>query len=179
MIIEKIGLGDIAVINIEKKSDERGFFARSFCRDELKNAGIDFDIVQCNMSQNTKKFTLRGLHYQAEPYAEGKIVTCHRGAIFDVAVDIDPNSDTFLKWFGCELSQNNYTMLYIPKGFAHGYLTLSDDAVIGYFVSAAFAPQAGMGYRWDDPAIGIHWPVNKGLIISQKDSEWAYVKDRR
>lgn len=178
MFIKKVGIGDVSVINIDKKKDERGFFARTFCREELKSNGINFEIAQCNMSHNEKKYTLRGLHYQTEPYEEGKIVACYRGAIFDVAVDVRPDSSTYLKWFGCELSQDNYTMLYIPKGFAHGYMTLTDNALVGYYVSTAFAPQAGTGYRWNDPAIGIKWPSDKELILSQKDSDWPYIKDR-
>lgn len=180
MIIKKVGLGDVATIEIEKRSDDRGFFARTFCREELAAAGIEFEIAQCNLSRNERRYTLRGLHWQAPPHEEDKIVSCHRGAIFDVAVDVRPGSPTHLRWYGCELTQRNYRMLYIPKGFAHGYLTLSDDAEVAYLVSAPFAPEAGRGCRWNDPAVGICWPVERALLeremtLSPKDAKWDYL----
>ena len=178
MLVKRVGLGDVALVELEKKNDHRGYFARSFCLEEFQSAGIRFPIAQCNVSQNERRGTLRGLHFQTDPFGEAKIVSCHRGAIFDVAVDIDPGSSTYLKWFGVELNQENSLMLYIPKGFAHGYLTLVDDSLVSYMVSTPYEPNAGTGYRWDDPAIGIKWPCTGDVLLSEKDAAWPLLDGR-
>ncbi|HUI93309.1 MAG TPA: dTDP-4-dehydrorhamnose 3,5-epimerase [Chitinivibrionales bacterium] len=159
------------LIELEPVEDERGFFARTFCTDEFKKHGIDFACVQCNISYNKKKGTLRGMHYQAAPHEEAKIVSCVRGSIFDVIVDIRPNSPTYKKWYGAELSAKNHSMLYVPKGFAHGFQTLEDDAEVFYMMGEYYHEESARGMRWDDPEIGIKW-LSSQIIISKKDSEY-------
>jgi dTDP-4-dehydrorhamnose 3,5-epimerase len=160
------------LIKLEKHEDERGFFARSWCAEEFSSKGLDARVVQCNVSFNKKKGTLRGLHYQMPPSAETKLVRCTRGALYDVIVDLRADSPTFLKWFGVELTAENYRMLYIPKRFAHGFQTLEDGTEIFYQMSEFYAPHAARGIRWNDPRIGIAWP-EADRTISQKDREYA------
>ena len=153
------------VIEIEPLEDERGFFSRCFCKKEFEKLGLNSDMVQSNISFNHKAGTLRGMHYQKPPYEEVKIVSCHVGAIYDVIVDIRPASETYLQWFGVELSAENHKMLYIPTEFAHGYQTLVDKTLVFY----------AQGYEaaisWNDPLIGIKWPECENRIISEKDSK--------
>ena len=156
------------VVDIKKISDDRGFFGRSYCKKEFENLGINKPIVQVNVSANKKKGTLRGLHMQVEPAAETKLVRCTRGAIFDVLVDLRPDSETFLQWVGVELNARDYTMLYIPEGCAHGYLTLEDDTDVMYQVTAYYTPEAEKGFRWNDPTFNIDWPLEP-VVISSKD----------
>lgn len=157
------------VVEPEPKCDERGSFSRIFCKNEFLNtAGIDFTVVQCNTSYNKKRATLRGMHYQTPPFQEVKLVKCIAGAIYDVVVDLRPTSSTFCQWFSLELSSDNHKMLYIPKDFAHGYLTLKNDTEIFYFMSDFYQPDSARGLRWNDPAFGIRWP-SKPRMISDRD----------
>ena len=157
------------VIESERKADDRGFFSRAFCKKEFRDHGIDFDVVQCNSSYNYAKATLRGLHYQATPHQEAKLVACVKGSIYDVMVDLRPESSTYCKNFCVELTSENQKMLYVPRGFAHGYLTLKDDSVVLYFVSEYYTPSSEKRARWNDPAFCINWPLEP-RIISEKDS---------
>jgi dTDP-4-dehydrorhamnose 3,5-epimerase len=159
------------LIDIEPKEDERGFFARTWCRKELAAQDLDTEIVQESVSFNRHRGTVRGLHLQRPPHEETKIVRCIRGAIFDMIVDLRPSSPTYLSWQGFELTAENRRALYIPKGFAHGFQTLTDDAEIAYQISAFYAPEAAGGYRYDDAAFGIAWPLPV-TVISSRDLEW-------
>lgn len=168
MLFEEVYLSGAFIITLEPIHDERGFFARSFCKKELEERGLQSDFVQCNISHNHKKSTLRGLHYQIPPHEEVKIVSCRQGAIYDVIVDIRPDSPTLGRWMGIELSSENHRALYIPQGFAHGFQTLSDDAEVFYLMGDYYHPQAARGIRWNDEALAITWP-NKDIIMSQRD----------
>ncbi len=159
------------VIELQKQEDERGFFARSWCSEEFSSKGLDTRLVQCNVSFNKKKGTLRGLHYQLPPHAETKLVRCTRGALYDVIVDLRSDSPTFLKWFGVELTSENHRMLYIPQRFAHGFQTLEDGTEIFYQMSEFYAPKAARGLRWNDPLLEIVWP-DGNRTISEKDREY-------
>lgn len=156
------------ILEPQKLEDERGFFARVFCVDEFLKHGLKTNLVQCNISQNKKRGTLRGLHYQMAPHAEVKIVRCTRGSIFDCIVDLRSASATYLQWIGMELSAENCQMLYVPEGFAHGYQSLTDDSEIFYQTTAAYCSKAERGLRYDDPAINIRWPLPVSAI-SEKD----------
>ena len=164
-------LKDLYVLEIDLLTDERGFFGRSFCVQEFADKNIDFQIVQTNISFNHKKGTLRGMHYQSDPKAEKKLVRCTTGKIFDVAIDLRPESLTYCQWYGIELSAKNYKMLYIPQGFAHGFLTLEDNSEVLYFMGEFYDPDYATGVRWDDSAFNISWGVVPE-IISLKDSQW-------
>jgi len=159
------------VIEPERYADDRGFFARSWCQKEFEQHGLVSRIVQANISYNKKKGTLRGMHYQAVPYQETKLVRCSRGAIIDVIIDVRPESATFRKWIGVELTANNYKMLYVPEGFAHGFQTLEDDTEVLYQVSQFYTPDAERGARWNDPAFQIKWP-EPVATTSEKDANW-------
>ncbi len=162
-------LKGLLVAETERKSDSRGYFSRWFCVQEAAQQELCAGIVQVNAAFNEFQGTLRGLHWQSPPFGEVKLVRCISGAIFDIAVDLRPESETYLQWYGLELSPENGLMLCIPKGFAHGYLTLRDDSEVLYFVSQFHEPSAEKGARWDDPAFGITWPDAGPLIISDKD----------
>ena len=157
------------VIEIEPISDNRGFFARSWCQQEFRDRGLNPNLVQCNISFNTKKGTLRGMHYQCKPHEEAKLVRCTRGSIYDVIIDIRDDSSTFKQWFAVELGADNRKMLYIPEGFAHGFLTLEDNTEIFYQMSDFYHSDTSKGIRWDDPAFAIQWHVTDQPIISAKD----------
>jgi dTDP-4-dehydrorhamnose 3,5-epimerase len=159
------------VIDIQKIGDERGFFGRSWCADEMARAGLEPQIAQINTSLSRQKGTLRGLHFQIAPFQESKMIRCTRGAVYDVIVDLRPESATFQKWFGIELSEDSHQALYSPKGFAQGFLTLQDNSEITYFASAPYAPGKDRGVRFDDPAFGIDWPLAP-LVVSDKDRTW-------
>ena len=163
------------IIEIQKILDSRGFFARAWCQHEFKKHGINSSITQSNLSFNQQKGTLRGLHYQAAPYEEAKLVRCTKGGIFDVAVDLRNSSSTYGKWVGVELTADNHRMLLIPEGFAHGFQTLEDNTEVFYQVSEFYAPDAEKGARYDDPAFGISWPLNVS-VISEKDKNWPLIK---
>jgi dTDP-4-dehydrorhamnose 3,5-epimerase len=159
------------LIEIEPRGDDRGFFARAFCEQEFKRQGLDSQFCQVNNSFTAKKGTLRGMHYQLVPSAEVKIVRVVSGALYDVIADLRPDSPTFGKSFGAELSAKNRTSMYVPRGFAHGFLTLTDDVEAMYLVSASYAPQLERGLRFDDPWLAIKWP-DAPIEISSKDSAW-------
>jgi dTDP-4-dehydrorhamnose 3,5-epimerase len=165
-------LKDSVIIEPERLEDERGFFARLWCEGEFKAHGLNSELVQINLSYNRRYGTLRGLHYQVSPYAEAKVVRCVRGAIYDVLVDLRPESPTYLQWLGVTLSAANRNMLYVPEGFAHGFQTLEDHTEVCYQVTQFYTPGAERGARWDDPAFGIAWPEVDDRVISAKDREW-------
>jgi dTDP-4-dehydrorhamnose 3,5-epimerase len=156
------------LIEPEPIADERGFFARTWCREEFADHGLSGELAQANISFNHRQGTLRGLHYQAAPHAEAKLVRSTRGAIWDLALDLRRDSPTYLAWFGAELSDANRAMLYVPEGCAHGFLTLTDDAEVAYQMSAPYAPEAARGVRFDDPAFGIDWP-GEVVVINERD----------
>jgi dTDP-4-dehydrorhamnose 3,5-epimerase len=158
------------VAEIDPLRDERGLFARTFDRDLFAANGLAADVVQASVSYNARAGTLRGLHYQADPHGEEKLVRCVRGAIFDVIVDLRPDSDAYCKWFGVQLDQDSRRALYIPKGVAHGFQTLADDAEVLYQMSTPYVGAAASGVRWDDPAFGVEWPAAAGeRTISERD----------
>ena len=159
------------LVQPEPRTDERGSFARLWCRDDFAKHGLRADFVQCNTSFSVKRGTLRGLHYQAAPHGEVKLISCVRGRVFDAIVDVRPDSPTYRTWFGAELSADNRTMMYVPEGCAHGYLTLEDGCEVTYPVTAVYTAAAERGLRWDDPAIGIEWPLPPA-VMSIKDQEW-------
>lgn len=159
------------LIKLEMRGDERGFFARAFCQNEFAAAGLETRIAQINNSSNVRAGTLRGMHYQLPPKAEVKMVRCIRGSLWDCIVDMRPDSPTYRKWFGTELSAENRHMLYVPRGFAHGFITLTDDTEPLYLASEFYAPESERGVRWNDPAIGIEWP-REPVEISAKDANW-------
>lgn len=156
------------VVDIEPREDERGLFARSFCQQEFQKHGLEPAVAQCNVSLNLKRGTLRGLHYQAAPHEEAKLVRCTRGAVWDVIVDLRDASSTRLRWFAAELTADNHRALYVPRGFAHGFQTLTDTAEVFYQMSEFYRPEGARGIRWDDPAIGIRWPL-PDPIVSERD----------
>lgn len=155
------------LINPDKREDARGFFSRVFCEKEFQTAGLETRFVQCNHSFNLKQGTLRGLHYQTIPREEVKLVRCIQGAVFDVIVDMRQESGTFLHWFGTELTAEKPAMMYVPKGFAHGYMTLAPNTEILYFVTEFYSPEYEKGVRWNDPAISIDWPMEPAEISSK------------
>ena len=159
MIFQPSPLAGAFVVELERREDERGFFARSFCQDEFAKHGLNPRLVQCNVSFNTRRGTLRGMHYQAKPHEEAKVVRCTQGAVWDVMVDLRPESATFKRWQGVELSAANRRALYIPEGLAHGFQTLADDAELLYLMSEFYHPESARGVRWDDPAFRIEWPL--------------------
>jgi dTDP-4-dehydrorhamnose 3,5-epimerase len=165
------------VVELEELEDERGFFARSFCQNEFRAHGLDPTIVQCNVSFNRKRGTLRGLHYQSEPHAEAKLVRCTRGAIWDVVVDLRLGSATARKWFAAELSAENRRALYAPAGFAHGFQTLEDESEVLYQMSEFYHPDLARGVRWDDPSLAIPWPVEE-KILSPRDRAFPFLERR-
>lgn len=174
MIFLETTLRGAYVIELEKREDERGFFSRSWCTEEFAAKGLDTKLVQCNVSFNKKKGTLRGLHYQLPPHAETKLVRCTQGALYDVIVDLRSDSPTFLKWFGVDLTADNHRMLYIPERFAHGFQTLENGTEVFYQMSEFYAPEAARGLRWNDPRLAIAWP-EANRTISQKDGEYAHL----
>ncbi len=161
------------LIELDCIEDERGFFARSFCAREFEKQGLDPQLVQCNISFNKTKGTLRGMHYQSGDKGEAKLVRCTKGSIYDVIIDLRAESPTFKQWIGTELSSENRKMYYIPQGFAHGFQTLQHDSEVFYQMSAYFAPEYAQGIRWNDPQFGIIWPQPTPTLISEKDQQYA------
>jgi dTDP-4-dehydrorhamnose 3,5-epimerase len=159
------------LIDIEPKEDHRGFFARSWCQQEFTHRGLNANLVQCNISFNHKQGTLRGMHYQRDPYPEAKLVRCTRGAIYDVMIDLRPTSPTFMHWDAAELTAKNHRMFYIPEGIAHGFQTLEDDTEVFYQMSEFFHPECSEGVRWNDPAFQIQWAI-ASPILSEKDQSY-------
>ena len=172
MIFHETSLPGSYILELEKVVDERGFFARTWCREDLEAHHLDGSLAQCSLSFNHKKGTLRGMHFQLPPYDETKLVWCTKGAIFDVIIDLRAQSSTYMKWMGVELSGDNRKMLYIPKGFAHGFQTLVDDSEVFYFISGPFHQEAARGVAWNDPAFHIIWPESNNRVISNKDKNW-------
>lgn len=155
------------LVELEPLEDERGFFARSFCQEEFKAHGLDPVVAQCNVSFNRKRGTLRGLHYQAAPHSEAKLVRCTRGAIWDVIVDLREDSPTTRQWHAAELTAENRRAFYIPAGFAHGFQTLVDDTEVLYQMSEYYHPELARGVRWDDRTLAIRWPIAKAIMSSR------------
>jgi dTDP-4-dehydrorhamnose 3,5-epimerase len=164
-------IADVFVVELEKREDDRGFFARGFCQREFEEHGMVSQVVQANISYNKYKGTLRGMHYQVSPYEETKFLRCTKGAVYDVIIDMRPESLSYMKWFGVELTDKNYKMLYVPRNFAHGFQTLEDETEVMYLVSEFYAPQSERGVRFDDPAFNIQWPLEVAQI-SEKDAAW-------
>jgi dTDP-4-dehydrorhamnose 3,5-epimerase len=160
------------VIELDRVPDERGFFARTWCAEEFRQLGLNPKLAQCSISSNTRRGTLRGMHFQAEPYAETKLIRCCSGAIYDVIVDLRPNSQTYCKWFAAELTSVNHKMLYVPEGFAHGFQALVDNTEVFYQISVSYQREYARGVRWNDPVFGIEWPISNP-IISARDSAYA------
>jgi dTDP-4-dehydrorhamnose 3,5-epimerase len=171
MIFTESPLRGAYLVDMTRMDDERGFFARSFCAQEFAAHGLSLHLSQCSVSFNAKKGTLRGLHFQAAPHEEDKLVRCTAGAIFDVIVDIRSDSPTHRQWFGTELSAVNHRSLYIPKGFAHGFISLVDDTEVYYMISIPYAEGFARGLRWNDPLLGIKWPMEP-VVISRRDAEY-------
>jgi len=157
------------IIDLERVEDKRGFFARTVCNAEFKVHGLNSQFVQSSISFNRQSGTLRGMHYQVPPHAECKLVRCTMGAIFDVVVDLRPESETFREWTAVELSAENRRMLYIPEGLAHGFQTLADNSEVLYQISESYHPESARGVRWNDAAFGIQWPLAEQRVISEKD----------
>jgi dTDP-4-dehydrorhamnose 3,5-epimerase len=165
------GLAGAYVVDVEPVVDERGLFARSWCTREFEAHGLNPRLVQCSVSLNHRAGTLRGMHYQVAPHQEAKLVRCTQGALYDVIVDLRPESRTYLAHFGTELTASNHRALYVPEGFAHGYLTLADESEVFYQMSEFYAPSAARGVRWNDPAIAINWPAPV-VIMSDRDKNF-------
>lgn len=159
------------VIDPDRVEDDRGFFARTWCAEEFASRGLNPRLAQCSVSYNRRAGTLRGMHFQADPHAEAKLVRCTRGGIYDVIIDLRPDSPTFRSWAGVELTADNRRLLYIPEGFAHGFQTLADDTEVFYQISVPYHTASARGVRWDDPAFGIRWP-RPIAVISPRDAAY-------
>ena len=171
MKFTKTDIEDVYLVDLDLLEDERGFFARSWCKNEFREQGLNIDIVQCNISYNNTKGTIRGMHLQTKPFKESKLVRCTQGSMFDVLIDLRENSDTFRKWISVILNSGNRKMVYIPEGVAHGFQTLEDDTEVFYQMSEFYHPECAMGFRWDDPAFEISWPLEP-MLISEKDMSY-------
>jgi dTDP-4-dehydrorhamnose 3,5-epimerase len=176
MVFNKTDLPNVLLIDCEPAKDNRGYFGRTFCAREFANRQLCFDFVQTNLSYNQKKGTLRGMHFQIPPFEEVKLVSCIRGKIYDVVVDLRPDSPTRYRWVGISLNANTLQLLYIPKGFAHGFQTLSDDSLILYQISDYYHPECSTGFRYDDPLCGIDWPIDNP-VISAHDLSLAFLTE--
>lgn len=175
MIFTELPLKGAFVIEMELKADERGFFATSWSKQEFIRRELDSELHECNVSFNKVQGTIRGMHYQAEPHGQTKLVRCTKGSIFDVIIDLRPDSPTFKRWEGFELSEDNRRMLYIPRGFAHGFQSIRDSSEILYQMSQPFNASAGRGVRWNDPAFAIEWPMPL-TVISPRDRDYPDLK---
>ena len=171
MIFTPTALAGAIIVDVERLSDERGFFARTYCDDEFRAHGIEMPIAQCSVSFNAAAGTMRGMHYQSDPFAEAKIVRCTMGAIYDVVIDLRPASPTRRAWVACELTAESRRMLYVPKGCAHGFLTLTNNCEVSYQISERYHPEAAAGVRWNDPAFGVVWPAEPS-VISPRDASY-------
>lgn len=171
MIFRETDLPGAWVVEVERHEDERGFFARTWCEAEFRDRGLDPKLVQCNVSWNRRRHTLRGMHYQAAPHEEAKLVRCTRGAIHDVVVDLRPDSPTYRRWVGVDLTAENRAALFVPAGLAHGFLSLTEDTEVLYQMSEVYHPESARGVRWNDPAFGIEWPVEPA-VISDRDAAY-------
>lgn len=171
MIFQETKLPGVFEIQVEAQTDERGFFARTWCQKEFEAHGLDIKVVQCSVSFNIGKGTLRGMHYQAAPHAETKLVRCTRGAIFDVVIDLRPQSPQFKSYFAAVLTAEKHNMIYVPKGCAHGFLTLEAETEVFYQISEFHNPESARGVRFDDPAFQVSWP-EKVQVISERDRNY-------
>ncbi len=171
MLFTETKLKGAFILEIKKVQDERGFFGRSWCQQEMQAHGLNSQVVQSNVSYNIHKGTFRGMHFQRPPYQETKLVRCTKGAILDIIIDLRPESPTYKQWIQVELTEANYTMLYVPENFAHGFLTLQDQTEVTYQVTEFYTPRAEGGLRWNDAAFGIQLPI-KPVVISAKDVAW-------
>ena len=176
MIFRETALAGVLLLELERREDERGFFARAWSREELGERGLSTQLEQCNIAYNEREGTVRGLHFQLPPYEDVKIVRCTAGAVFDVVVDARRDSLTYLRWLGIELSAANRLALYIPAGCAHGYQTLAPATETFYLHSASYAPGFEGGLRWDDPALNIEWPEAAERIVSERDRGWPDIR---
>jgi dTDP-4-dehydrorhamnose 3,5-epimerase len=176
MVFEELPLAGAYLILPARKEDERGYFVRTYCRDTFLDRGLEDCSVQCSVSFNRSRGTLRGMHFQRNPHQETKLVRCSRGAIYDVIVDLRPGSPTFARWHGAELNEQNGRALYVPRGFAHGFITLCDAAEVTYQMADRFVPGAAAGVRWDDPDLAIRWPTAPTLM-SLADNKLPLLKD--
>jgi dTDP-4-dehydrorhamnose 3,5-epimerase len=165
-------LEDTYLVELERYEDERGFFARTWCREEFAEHGLSSTLEQCSISRSARAGTLRGMHFQRAPHEETKLVRCTRGAIFDAIIDLRTGSSTHGTWLGTELHAEHGTALYVPEGFAHGFQTLTDDAEVFYMMSHRFVPEAASGVRWDDPVFAIEWPYAARRTMSERDRTW-------
>ncbi len=172
MIFTPTHLADAAVIDVERRGDERGFLARTYCEREFADHGLAMPIVQSSTIHSPSRGTLRGLHFQEEPHGEAKLVRCTRGSVFVVIVDLRRESSSWKEWLGTELNADNRRMLYVPEGFAQGYQTLEDDSEVLYHMSHPYVPEAARGVRWDDPAFAVGWPPAADRLISDRDRGW-------
>jgi dTDP-4-dehydrorhamnose 3,5-epimerase len=172
MIFTPTELDGAFLIDLERREDERGFFARTWCADELGGHGLNTRLVQANMSWNPHKGTVRGMHFQRAPHAEVKVIRCTRGAIYDVIIDLRLDSATYKSWIGVNLNAVSGRSLYVPEGFAHGFQTLTAHSEVHYLVSEYYTPEAEGGVRWNDPAFGIEWPNSENPLLSDKDRSW-------
>jgi len=172
MILHETPIVGAFVAEVEPARDDRGLFARTFDRELFAARGLAADVVQSSVSYNVRAGTLRGLHYQADPHGEEKLVRCVRGAIHDVIVDLRPDSPTYCGWFGLDLDEESRRALYIPKGIAHGFQTLADASEVLYQMSTAYVPEAARGVRWDDPAFGVRWPDAVERTMSDRDRSY-------
>ena len=166
------------IVELEPHRDHRGFFARTWCRDEFEQHGLDGDLAQCSISFNPRRGTLRGMHWQCAPREEVKLVRCTTGAIYDVIIDLRPTSPTYLRYLAVELTRSDRRALYVPRGFAHGFQTLSDDCEVLYQMSECFAPEHARGARWNDPAFAIEWPIPDPIILDRDNTYPDYVVAR-
>jgi len=171
MVFTEAGLPGAFIVDVERFEDSRGFFARSWCTDEFARHGLNTRLVQCSVSRNLARGTLRGMHYQIAPHEEAKLVRCTMGAVYDAIVDLRPSSKTYLRSVGVELTAQNHRALYVPEGCAHGFLTLEDDSEVLYQMSQFYAPHAARGVRWNDPAFGIAWP-DAVRVIADRDRDF-------
>ena len=178
MIFKETCLTDAYTIELEEHGDERGFFARAWCKKEFMTQGLTSNIVQTNFAFTKKKGTIRGMHYQIAPNEEAKLMRCIKGAIYDVIIDLRPESSTYKQWLGVELSSENRQMLYVPEGFAHGYQSLTDNVETFYMVSEFYSPNSERAVRWNDSAFSIESPITKNLTISDKDRNWPDFSER-
>ena len=176
MIFHEAKLTGVFEVNVEPKLDGRGFFARTWCQREFEESRLNPRLVQCSISFNARKGTLRGMHYQAAPYAEAKVVRCTRGTVYDVVVDLRPDSPTHREWVAVVLTAEKRNMVYVPEGCAHGFLTLEDECEVFYQMSEFYSPESARGVRWDDPAFQITWP-EKVEVISERDRSYPDFAD--
>lgn len=165
-------IAGVWIVDMERHEDERGWFARTWCAEELRKHGLNSGLSQCSASFNRHRGTLRGMHWQAAPHEEAKLVRCVRGAMFDVVLDLRPDSATFKQWVGMELTPENGRSLYVPEGCGHGFQTLADDTEVLYLIAGEFQPACACNVRWNDPQFAIKWPLHEEAVLSQRDCDF-------